>query len=117
MRTTPAPNRSRYDRTVRAVMWMDAFLSVTMAGVCLVATPVVAALGVPRSILFGLAMTSVVCAVLLAAFGAITAFALVQRMRAGQFFLPNQLRLPLPPGMNPDLSFDVDARDVSSLTA
>ena len=84
-------------------MWMDAFLSVAMAGVCLLATPVVATFGVPPGIVFALGVSSIGCAVLLAAFGLITFFAIVGRMRAGQFLLPNRLRLPLPPRMNPEL--------------
>jgi hypothetical protein len=92
----------RYDATLRVVMWMDAFLSLAMAAVCLVASPIVAVLGVPRSILFALGITSIVCAVLLAAFGAITAVVIMRRMHDGHYLLPAELRLPLPDGMRPD---------------
>jgi ABC-type transport system involved in cytochrome c biogenesis permease component len=68
-----------------------------------IASPVVAMLGVPGSILFALGLASMVCAVLLAAFGAITGVAIMLRMRAGQYLLPSELKLPLPPGMRPEL--------------
>lgn len=84
-------------------MWMDAFLSVAMVVVCFLAAPIVAVLGVPRAVLFSVGMISVGCAVLLAAFGAITAVLLMLRMRDGDFLLPRQMKLPLPPGMNPPL--------------
>src|SRR6478672_7492769 len=92
----------RYERTLRTVMWMDAFLSVAMVVVCIVATPVVATLGVPRMLYSALGIASIVCAVLLAAFGAITAVVLMVRMRGGNFLLPPRLRLPLPAPMRPD---------------
>ncbi|MGH8860322.1 MAG: hypothetical protein ACRDVG_03650 [Jatrophihabitantaceae bacterium] len=93
----------RFDRTVRIVMWLDAFLSVALVVVCLIAAPVVAALGVPHRILTALGLAAIVCAVLLAAFGAITAVLLMLRMNTGQYLLPRNLRLPLPPGMRPPL--------------
>lgn len=93
----------RFDRTVRTVMWLDAFLSVAFVVVGIVASPVVASVGVPPPITFAVAAAAIVCAILLAAFGAITAVLLMLRMRGGQFFLPEHLRLPLPPGMRPRL--------------
>jgi hypothetical protein len=84
-------------------MWMDAFLSVAMVVVCVIATPVVAIVGVPPGIVFALGLVAIVCAVLLAAFGAITAVALMRRMHTGHYLLPRDLRLPLPPGMRPKL--------------
>jgi uncharacterized membrane protein len=101
MTTTKAPRISRFDRTLRSVMWMDAFLSVAMVVICLIATPIVATVGVPQRIVFALGVASIVVAVLLAAFGAITAVALMVRMRAGDYALPPNLRVPLPGGMNP----------------
>lgn len=98
MRTT-----QRFERTLRAVMWLDAFLSVALVAVCLVATPIVATLGVPAAVVLTVGITAIVCAVLLAAFGAITAVALMIRMRDGHYLLPVRLRLPLPPGMRPSL--------------
>jgi hypothetical protein len=90
-----------YDRTLRVVMWWDAFLSVALAAVCMVASPVVAVLGLPPGALFGLGVTALVLCGLLAAFGAITGVILMLRMRAGQYLLPTRLHLPLPPGMDP----------------
>ncbi len=84
-------------------MWMDAFLSVAMVVVCVIAAPIVATLGVPHRVVFSLGVVSILCAVLLAAFGAITAVALMRRMYAGEYHLPPDLRLPLPPGMRPSL--------------
>ncbi len=93
----------RFERTVRVVMWMDAFLSVALVAVCIVAAPLVATLGVPDAFVLALGIMAIVCAALLAAFGAITAVALMIRMRSGQYLLPPRLRLPLPPGMRPSL--------------
>lgn len=94
---------TRYDRTIRVVMWLDAFLSTAMVAVCLVVCPVVAALGLPQVLRFALGVAAGVSAVLLAAFGTITAVLLMLRMRAGQYALPAGLRLPLPTGMSPEL--------------
>ncbi len=94
---------NRYDRLLRVVMWMDAFLSVAMVVVCVIATPIIATLGVPATVVFSLGVVSIGCAVLLAAFGAITAVALMRRMHTGDYHLPPDLRLPLPPGMRPPL--------------
>lgn len=82
-------------------MWLDAFLSVALVLVCIVASPVVATLGVPRSVVVTLGFAAIVCAVLLAGFGAITAIALMARMRTGEYHLPTRLRLPLPGPMRP----------------
>lgn len=97
------PTAQRFDRTLRVVMWSDAFLSVALVAVGLVASPVVALLGMPRAILFPVAVATIACAVLLAAFGAITAVVLMARMRRGEFGLPARLWLPLPPGMQPPM--------------
>jgi ABC-type transport system involved in cytochrome c biogenesis permease component len=101
MTSSSRKQESRYDRTLRAVMWMDGFLSVALTVVGVLASPIVATLGVPEGYLFALALTTIVCAVLLAAFGAITAVLIMLRLRAGQYFLPVNLRLPLPDGMCP----------------
>ncbi|MDQ2797453.1 MAG: hypothetical protein M3Y06_09865 [Actinomycetota bacterium] len=93
----------RFDRTLRVVMWMDGFLSVGLVVVGMIATPIVATIGVPKRLQFSLAITSIGCAVLLAAFGAITAVVLMVRMQAGQYFLPVDLRLPLPGPMRPSM--------------
>lgn len=101
MREGNARHISLFDRTLRAVMWMDAFLSVALVVVCVIASPIVATLGVPRGMLVALGLGAVVCAALLAAFGAITAALLMTRMHAGQYLLPVGLRLPLPSAMRP----------------
>jgi hypothetical protein len=101
MTTNGAPQIGRYDRTLRSVMWMDAFLSVAMVVVCFIAAPIVATVGVPHQVIFAIGLVSIVTAVLLAAFGAITAIVLMVRMRAGVYLLPAALRVPLPSGMNP----------------
>ena len=84
-------------------MWLDAFLSVAMVVVCFFAAPIVAVLGVPHAVLFSVGMISAGCAVLLAAFGAVTAVLLMLRMHDGDFLLPRRMKLPLPSGMNPPL--------------
>lgn len=94
----------RFDRTVRTVMWLDAFLSVGLVAVGLLACPLLATVGVPAGLRFALGLGVIVCAVLLAAFGAITAVIIMMRMRAGQYLLPIDLRLPLPRPMRPSLS-------------
>ncbi len=82
-------------------MWADAFLSVGLVLVCVVASPIIASLGVPHGIRYLLAVAAIGCAVPLAAFGAITAVLLMLRMRDGQYLLPKHLRLPLPACMRP----------------
>ena len=104
MTPTRAPEESRFDRTLRTVMWLDAFLSVGLVAVGLLACPLLATVGVPAGLRFALGLGVIVCAVLLAAFGAITAVIIMMRMRAGQYLLPIGLRLPLPRPMRPSLS-------------
>jgi hypothetical protein len=99
-----AANGFRYDRPVRVVMWLDAFLSVALVVVCVLASPVVATVSMPRSVVFALGLAAIGCAVLLASFGAITAVLLMLRMQAGQYLLPADLRLPLPRPLRPTLT-------------
>jgi len=101
MTTTTVQSVQRYDRTLRVVMWMDAFLSVAMVAVAFFASPLIATLGVPHEALFPVLL--LVCAIALAAFGAITGVVLMLRMHAGVYYLPEQLHLPLPAGLNPEL--------------
>jgi hypothetical protein len=82
-------------------MWLDGFLSVALVVICVIASPILATVGVAHRIRFGLALAAIGCAVLLAAFGAITAVVLMLRMQAGQYLLPVALRLPLPAPMRP----------------
>lgn len=93
----------QFDRTLRTVMWLDAFLSAALAVLCVIASPIVATVGVPHRILSALGFATIACALLLAAFGAITGIVLIRRMRSGQYLLPGGLRLPLPAGMRPTL--------------
>ena len=93
----------RYDRTLAAVMWMDAFLSAALAVVCLVASPIVALAGLPHWMLTDLGIAALVLCGLLAAFGAITFVLIWLRMRAGHYWLPAGLRLPLPASMRPPM--------------
>jgi hypothetical protein len=102
MAGTAARRAPRFDRTLRAVMWTDALLSAALAIVCLVASPVVAVLGVPQRVLATLAVTAVGLAALLAGCGAITALLIVLRMRRGHYLLPERLRLPFPAVMRPE---------------
>ena len=93
--------RRRHDRIIRTVMWLDAFLSMAMVIAALIAVPLVAGLGMPHSIVRSVGIASIVCGVLLAAFGAVTAVVLMMRMQQGDYLLPHNLRLPLPGAMRP----------------
>jgi hypothetical protein len=105
MTTTTRPRtRSRtrrYDRVLRTVMWLDAFLSLATVAVAVVAAPAAALLDVSHGIVVGIGVAAIVSGVLLAAFGAITAVALMLRMHDGDYLLPALLRLPLPAAMRP----------------
>ena len=104
MRSTgsgPDARQSRFDRTLRAVMWMDAFLSVWTVYTCMAAAPVVAAVGLLQALRPAVVVVSIAAAVLLAAFGAITGVVLMVRMAGGDYLLPPDLRLPLPRPMRP----------------
>lgn len=102
---------SRYDTTLRAVMWLDAFLSLWMVYVCIAAVPVVATVGVPAALRPALMVVVLASAILLAGFGAITGVVLMLRMRAGNYLLPEDLRLPLPRYMRPSLRTSRRRRD------
>jgi hypothetical protein len=91
----------QFDRLLRVVMWLDAFLSAALAVLGVIASPIVAAVGLPHGAVFGLGVAAIGAALLLASFGAITAGLLIVRMRAGQYQMPPRLRLPLPAGMRP----------------
>lgn len=104
MRSNAAQSNARYDRTLRAVMWMDAFLSVELVLVATIAAPVIAIVGIGDAGRLAVGITALVCAVLLAAFGAITGIVVMLRMRTGTYFLPANLNLrPLPSGMRPTI--------------
>jgi predicted transporter len=93
---------ARFDRTLRIVMWLDAFLSAALAVVCVLVSPVLALVGVPAGVLPAIGITAAVLAVLLAAFGAITAVAFARRLRTGDYLMPVSLKLPLPAAMRPN---------------
>jgi hypothetical protein len=96
-----AGDLQRFDRTLRVVMWTDAFLSAAVAVLAAAVSPVVAAIGLPSGVLAAFAGAALGCAGLLAGCGAMTAVLLVLRVRAGVYVLPAGLRLPLPAVMRP----------------
>jgi hypothetical protein len=100
-RCLPEGMTLRYDRTLRVVMWLDAFLSFAVAALCMVASPVVAVVGLPYPVVAGFGVAAIACAVLLATCGAVTGVAIMRRMSAGVYGMPPNLRLPLPAGVHP----------------
>jgi len=84
-------------------MWLDAFLSAALAIVSLVASPIIASVGVPHSAHFAVGIAVIALAILLAACGAITVVLIALRLRGGDDLLPARLRLPIPSGMRPPL--------------
>ena len=100
------------DRTLRLVMWWDAFLSLVAALLAIVALPAVMLADLPRSLEVAVGVAAIAAAVVLAACGAVTAVLIALRMRRGEDALPEQLRLPLPSWMRPTLQ-DRDPTPVS----
>jgi hypothetical protein len=96
-------NRPRYDAALRAVMWLDAMFSAAVAVLCVIASPVIAVLGLPRGVGTAFGLAAIGCAGLLAACGAVTGVLLMLRLRAGQYLLPARLRLPLPAAKRPPM--------------
>jgi fucose permease len=92
----------RFDTTLRAVMWLDAFLSAALVVVSVLASPLLATVGLPQRVVTGLVLAAIGLAVLLAALGAITFVLIMRRMSRGEYLLPAQLHLPLPAVMRPD---------------
>ncbi len=98
-RSTDVP---RYDLTIRVVMWLDAFWSVAFV----LAAPVAAAIAIvwtPSEVPEVVVVATFVSAAGLALCGAITGVLLIARMQRGHYYLPDDLRLPLPAFMRPDL--------------
>lgn len=95
--------RPRYDATLRAVMWLDAFWSVAFVLLAL-AVALVASVSAPSDVPGPVVVATLVSAVVLAACGAVTGVLLIARMRRGHYYLPDGLRLPLPAFMRPDLT-------------
>ena len=95
--------RRTYDRALSAVMWWDAFLSLAVALLAIVALPAVAFADVPQSVVVGVGVVAILAAVFLAACGVVTAVLIGLRLRDGEDRLPQHLRLPLPRWMRPTL--------------
>lgn len=90
----------RYDLTIRVVMWLDAFWSVAFV----LAAPVAAAIAIiwnPSDVPGAVVVLTFVSAAGLALCGAITGVLLIARMQRGHYYLPDNLRLPLPAFMRP----------------
>lgn len=92
---------SKYDGTLRVIIWLDVFWSVVAVLVSVAGSVVVAVLGLPHTALGEVAAATLVAGVFLAATGAITAVLLMLRLRAGNYFMPPDLKFPLPSGMRP----------------
>ena len=94
--------QTRFDRTLRIVMWVDAFLS--LAAVLVSVAVVALAAAMPQAMdargLVGVVV--ILSSVVLAACGAITGVALMLRMNHGDYAMPSNLRLPLPGPMRPE---------------
>ena len=90
-------------------MWLDALLSLVVALGCIVAVPVVATVSVPSRIQLALGIGAAICAAVLAALGVLTAVFIMERVNAGQYAIPEKLRLPLPRFMRP--SFDANPNE------
>ena len=90
----------RYDLTIRVVMWLDAFWSVAFV----LAAPVAAAIAIiwtPSDVPEVVVVATFVSAAGLALCGAVTGVLLIARMQRGNYYLPDDLRLPLPAFMRP----------------
>jgi hypothetical protein len=99
-------NESRYDGTLRVVMWLDAFWSAAATLAAIGGSLLVALLGLPPGAHLVVGIASLVAAVFLAACGAVTGVLLMVRMNAGHYTMPPGLRVPLPRGMVPKIGPD-----------
>ena len=97
---------SRYDGTLRVVMWLDAFWSAAATLVAIVGSLAVGLLGLPSGAWSVVGISALVAAVFLAACGAVTGVLLMLRMNAGHYTMPPDLRVPLPRGMVPRIGPD-----------
>src|SRR4051812_18035997 len=97
---------SRYDGTLRVVMWLDAFWSATATLVAIGGSLVVGLLGLPHGAHLAVGIGALVAAAFLAACGAVTGVLLMLRMNAGHYTMPADLRVPLPRGMVPHIGPD-----------
>jgi hypothetical protein len=92
---------SRYDGTLRVVMWLDAFWSAAATLVAVGGSLAVGLFGLPHGAQLAVGIGALVAAVFLAACGAVTGVLLMLRMNAGHYTMPRDLRVPLPRGMIP----------------
>ena len=97
---------TRYDGTLRVVMWLDAFWSAAATLVAIVGSLAVALLGLPHGAQLAVGISALVAAAFLAACGAITGVLLMLRLNAGHYTMPRDLRVPLPHGMVPRIGPD-----------
>jgi EamA domain-containing membrane protein RarD len=84
-------------------MWWDAFLSLEVALLSIVALPAVMLADLPQSSVIEVGVAAILAAIVLAACGVVTAVLIGLRMRRGEDRLPDRLRLPLPSWMRPTL--------------
>jgi hypothetical protein len=92
-----------YDGTLRVVMWWDAFLSLVVALLAVVALPAVVLSDLPRSTVIAVGVAAILAALVLAACGIVTALLIGLRLHHGNDQLPERLQLPLPAVMRPTL--------------
>ena len=97
---------TRYDGTLRVVMWLDAFWSVAATVVAILGTALVPVLGLPDGAHRAVGVTAIVAAVFLALCGAVTGVLLLLRMNAGTYTMPAGMRVPLPRAMHPEIGPD-----------
>jgi len=97
---------TRYDATLRVVMWLDAFWSAAATLIAILGSLAVALLGLPQGAHLVVGISALVAAVFLAACGAVTGVLLMLRMNAGLYTMPRDLRVPLPRGMVPRIGPD-----------
>ena len=99
-------NSSRYDGTLRVVMWLDVFWSVVAVLVAIAGSLAVAVFGLPHSAHLAVGISVLAAGVFLAATGAVTGVLLMLRMNAGLYTMPPDLKVPLPRGMVPRIGPD-----------
>ena len=102
--TVSQPRRNgAYEAPLRLVMWWDAFLSLIVALLAILALPAVMISDLPRSVVVVVGVAAILAALVLAACGVVTAVLIGLRVRRGDDRLPQRLRLPLPALMRPTL--------------
>ena len=109
-------NTTRYDGTLRVVMWLDAFWSAAATLIAIGGSLLVALLGLPHGAHLAVGISALVAAAFLAACGAVTGVLLMLRMNAGHYTMPPDLRVPLPRGMVPARSAPTRERPPTGAT-